>query len=490
MIDLLLTPTFASLVLALGAVQDPPELELEEVEIQAGARTVRAEVGYLTVPQLHGDREAGTLELAVLVRRCTAPEPGPPMFFLNGIPESATDKAGEDYWDAYLEHGDVILFDQRGAGRSRPRLTWDQPPYRAECLLADRATARENMLATGAAMRSFAEGAGVSLSAFNTRESAQDVDALRAALGYEHIHLVGHSAGTHLGFEVLRRFEDRIVRFASLGTAGPNDIHSLPSELDEFLRRIAALAASDPRIGTQMPDLYERLERVLDAVERKPLSLEVRDPRSGERVELLLGRHGLQFLLVLELGDPEELALFPRLVFELEQGRTDVLTWFVELRHRQLSTLPALLFINRGASGATRERWRRIDREAAVSPFGRVRCLFFPELADALGIADLGDAFRADVESEVPTLFVSGTLDGKTPSERAERVRQGFAQSSHLLLQNGGHNALVQHAEVHARVARFLAGEAFDPEPIVLPELRFAVLEGADPLVDHPALRD
>lgn len=56
------------------------------------------------------------------------------------------------------------------------------------------------------------------------------------------------------------------------------------------------------------------------------------------------------------------------------------------------------------------------------------------------------------------------------------------------MLENGGHNDLVHHAQVHERVVTFLAGGALRDERLVLPELRFALLEGPDPLVDHDAI--
>ena len=354
-------------------------------------------------------------------------------------------------------------------------------------LLSDRSTALENLIATARTIRAFTGLVGVDLSAFKTRE--RDVDRLRAALGYERIRIIGRSGGSHLGFEVVRQFGDRVEQFVSLGTAGPNDIHSLPSELDGFLRKISRLAAADERIGAEMPDLYERVERALDKLAQEPLHFTVRHPDSDAQVELHLGRHGLPFVLMLELGDPEDLALVPRLVHELEQGRTDVLSYLVELRYQQLCSFPALLFVNRGASGASEERWKRIFQEARSSPFGLVRCLFSPELDNALGIADLGEEFRQPVESDVPARFVSATLDGKTPPERADRAREGFLDSVHVVLENAWHNDLLNHPEVHARIARFLAFGKLDDERLRLPALRFALLEGDVPLVSHFALR-
>lgn len=468
--------------------QEASRLVLQDAEVRAGGRSFDAQYGHLRVPQHHDDPEAGEIQLAVLVRRSTASKPGPPIFYLNGIPESAIDVAGDEHWDDYLALGDLVFFDQRGSGRSDPTLRWERPPYRAEVFLSERAAALQNLLDTVAVIRTFTALRGVDLAAFNTRESACDVDLLRRALGYEKIRLVGHSGGTHLGFEVVRRFGQHVASFVSLGTAGPNDIESLPSQLDGFLHELSRRVAADERIGEQMPNLYERIEQALDRVDEQPLTFALQHPESGKAVELHLGRHGLQLLLVMELGDPEDLALFPRLVHELEHGHSDVLRWYVERRYRQLTSLPVLLFVNRAASGATAERWQTIRREAASSPFGLVRCFFSPELDEALGVVDLGDGFRAPVESDVPALFVSGTLDGKTPPERAERARRGFPHSVHVVLENGGHNDLVQRPEVHARILRFLAGEELQDERIDLPQLRFALLEGDDPLVSHPAL--
>ena len=47
---------------------------------------------------------------------------------------------------------------------------------------------------------------------------------------------------------------------------------------------------------------------------------------------------------------------------------------------------------------------------------------------------DLGDEFLAPVKSNVPVLFVSGTLDARTPIATAEEYRGGFPNSQHLIL--------------------------------------------------------
>lgn len=483
--------TSTSILLGIGifaSTVSGQSIELQAGEIPAGEFTYQSHRGQMTVPQLYDEPDQGSLRLAVMVLRSTSEDPGPPVFFLNGIPGAATAMRDSEMWAAYLEESDVVLFDQRGAGRSEPRLQWDQPDYRAELLFGSPEVAQAHAIETAEAVRSYTEDNGVHLRAFNTRESARDIESVRKALGYDQIRILGHSAGTHLGFAYLRKFGERVAHFASIGTAGPNDIHSMPQQIDGSLRRISELAAADPRIGESMPNLYERVENILDEVAEKPIEFELVHPETGARVELLLGRQGLRFILMLDLGDPRDFIIFPRMIHELENGSTDTLAWFVDKRYQQMAAWPALLFINRGASGATPERWAEIRRQAESSPFGLARCNFSPEIDAAFGIEDLGDDFRAAVHSDVKTLFVSGTLDANTPPERAEAAMRGFPNAQHLIVENAGHDGIFNHPEVHATIRAFFADQPVDEVKITSPIPQFCLLEGRDLLVSHPAL--
>lgn len=464
------------------------ELELEHREIRSGDLTYDAQVGLLQVPQLHEAPDRGQLLIAVAVLRSVSEQPEPPVFFLNGIPGGASGMMASELWAPYLETSDVVLIDQRGSGRSEPQLSWSRAPLRAELLLGNYAEARDHALEVAKAIRLFTAMRGLNLSAFNTRESARDIELVRKALAYDAIRIIGHSAGTHLGLEYLRKFPKRVAHFASLGTAGPGDIHSLPSRLDDSLRQVSELAAADVRIGKQMPDLFGSTVAVLNSLEQKPIELEVSHPDSGKLVSVKLGAHGLRFILLLDLGDPADFIMFPRMIHELEQGKHETVRWFVEKRFRQLCHWPALLFINRGASGATSERWSMIRAQAASSPFGLTRCNFSPELDQAFGIRDLGDEFRAPVRSQVPTLFLSGSLDANTPPARADKAREGFPNSTHLILENGGHDAILQSPALHAAIRAFFAGADVSSLEVSLPSPRFALLTGPDAVVQHPSL--
>jgi pimeloyl-ACP methyl ester carboxylesterase len=463
------------LLLCAGAPDGSPELELHQGTLEIGGEPVSTDFGRLLVPQRHDRGDAGRIELRFLRLHSMAEHPEPPVVFLNGLPGGATEMRDRD-WRPLLAHQDLILLDQRGTGTSRPRLFFGGPDYHPEKIFGNRGPALAEVVEAAAAAAAELRRRGIDPAAFNTRESARDLEDLRQALGVERICLLAHSSGTHLAQEYLRRHSAHVARYASLGTVGMHDIHKLPGELDESLERIGELVAADEETGPWMPDFYGAVEEVLSRLEEAPLPVPVVRPQDGSILEVPVGRFGLQLILVIDLADPADLARFPRLIASLEARETDVLQPFLQKRFEMFQELPLVLFCQRGSSGAGPDRWKRIFSQAERSPFGTVRNLFSPDVDRALGLEDLGEGFRAPVHSDVKTLFVSGTLDAHTPPSQAEAVRRGFPDSRHLILVNGGHDDVLFRPEAARRVVAFLGGEEVDVTPIELPAPTFLPL--------------
>jgi pimeloyl-ACP methyl ester carboxylesterase len=467
------------------AAPAPPELTPRTFRHAAGE--YHGVVGRLRVPENRAKPDSKTIELAFARLTSTAKEPRATVVYLAGGPgDSATSAVEDSLWEGLLTCADVILLDQRGVGRSKPELVFTPEFARPDGVFLDATASLDASVAMAEEAKASCDERGVDLTGYTTVESAADVDALRAALGLEKIVLLGFSYGTHLAQEIVRRFPERVEGVVLVGTAGMNDMHKLPSELDAHWRMLSGLVARDERIGKAIPDLDGLLRRTLAKLAAEPLTVTVPDPDAGGTRELLFGPAGLQLVLLRDMGDTQDLPVLPRLLHEVERGETGTLRWFLEKRLAQMRSVGVMTLVMRGASGATRERWERIEREAATSPFGKARVMPPPEVSAVLGTPDLGDAFRAPVKSSVRALFVSGTLDGNTPPAQAELVRAGFSRSAHLIVENAGHEDLLPDPEVRAAIVRFLGGELRDAR-LVRPPLRFAPLEGPSD-VRHPSL--
>ena len=85
-----------------------------------------AEFGTLLVPEKRSDPQSNLIELAFVRFRSTAQNPGPPIVYLAGGPGGsgigAANGSRFPLFMALREIADVIAFDQRGTGYSKPNL--------------------------------------------------------------------------------------------------------------------------------------------------------------------------------------------------------------------------------------------------------------------------------------------------------------------------------------------------------------------------------
>ena len=478
--------------LLLAALQErSPQLQLTPRTFRHEGGEYRGEVGKLPVPENRARADSRTIELAFARLKCTAAAPKTTVIYLAGGPgDSATNLVEGAGWEGLLGVADLVLLDQRGTGRSTPALVFTPESVTPAGLFLDQETLTDVSVAMAEEAAHHFREEGVDLAGYTTVESARDVDALRAALGLERVTLMGHSYGTHLALEVVRSFGEHVEGVIFAGTAGTNDMHKLPAELDAHWKKLAALVAADPVLGKSIPDLEGLLRGTLAKLRAEPLRVTITDRATGGPLEIAVGPAGLQLLLVRDMGDVDDIPVLPRLVHEVERRETRTLRWFVQKRYDQMRGVSLMTLSMRGASGATKERWERIEREAPASLFGKVRVMPPPEVSRALATPDLGDPFRASVKSPVRALFLSGTLDGNTPPEQAEAVRTGFPNSAHVIVENGGHEDLLPMPEIRTRIARFLAGDKLADERLKKPALRFVPLDERNPAVTHPAVEE
>ncbi|MDX1578438.1 MAG: alpha/beta hydrolase, partial [Gemmatimonadota bacterium] len=328
---------------------------------------------------------------------------------------------------------------------------------------------------------------GIDLDGYTTVESADDIDALRSALGTERMRLFGFSYGTHLALATIRRHGERVAGAILAATEGPDHTYKLPLTMDTQIEKIARAVAADPRIARDVPDFTALLDRALARLERDPLEVEVRDP-TGEPLRLRVGSFGLRWLLRFDVGDASDIPVFPRLLHSIERGDPSVLRWFVQKRTPILYGVNLMSIIMDAASGASPGRRARIRAQAERSRFADVVNGAFPEVGEAAGAPDLGDAYRAPIVSDVPVLFLSGTMDFNTPPFQAEEVRWGFRRSAHVIVEHAGHEQIIGHPRAQAAISAFLRGEEVRDELARGEPLRFVPLEGYDPEATHPAV--
>jgi pimeloyl-ACP methyl ester carboxylesterase len=456
-------------------------------EYKTLAGGVEADQGVLMVPENRAKPDSRRIRIEYLRLHARTKTPRAPLFFLQGGPGSravSTSDGTVKFWTPFLDVCDVVLIDQRGTNDSLVTWDWDGPPP-MDFFVSAQAAGKHVDEMTRRARAAFRKR-GVDLAGYTSVESADDLDALRGALGYDRVSLLGFSYGTHLAEAYMKRHGDRLENVLLFGVENLWETDKLPSTADGALQRLALLAHDDPKIAAKIPDLVALYDRVMAKLAKQPMLVPVPSPR-GDTLQAPVGPFGLAFILRVDLGDATDLPVFPRLLWSIDQGDNRVLAWFVRKRAGVAIGVHGMGTAMDEASGTSAARRALIDEQAKTSRFGEVVNFPGPFATERLSENDLGDAYRAPVASNVRTLIVSGELDFNTPPWQGEELRWGLPNATHLVVLHAGHEqTLWQNETAVPVVLDFLRGQDVSRRMITYPPLTFIPLEGPDPR--HPSV--
>ncbi|MCA1815334.1 MAG: alpha/beta hydrolase [Acidobacteria bacterium] len=442
---------------------------------------VDAEFGTLTGPENRRDPNGNLIELAFVRFKSTSKTPGAPVVYLAGGPGgSGIGTAMGTRFPLFMalrEVGDVVAFDQRGTGFSKPNLSCaqrldiplDVAPSRAALVKAVREQSRECEFFWQTLQR-------VDLAAYNSNESADDLEDLRRALGARQISLWSISYGTHLALATIRRHPQAISRAILAGTEGPDHTYKLPSNIEKHLADLSEVIKNDPAIGGEIPDFRALMKSVFDKLEREPQAVEITDPLTHEPVKVTVNKYVLQNFVANNIGTTVT-ASFPALFYRAARGdyRDLAQIWLSQSRD-ELGN--AMSFMMDCASGETAARRDRIKREATTTLLGDLMNDPFPDVCEEWKAPDLGDDFRSVVRADVPVLFISGTLDARTPISNAEEYRVGFPNSTRLIVEGAVHSdpLFLSSPEIKDVMLEFMRGQTVSTTRIKLPPMKFTPL--------------
>jgi pimeloyl-ACP methyl ester carboxylesterase len=336
---------------------------------------------------------------------------------------------------------------------------------------------------------------GPSRDFYSTGEHAEDLEAVRAALGAEKIVLFGVSYGTKLAAAYALAHPDRVERLLLDSVVPPdredpfsaNVLRGMPAILSEFCSDGGCRAATR-NFGNDVAVVANRLAA-------KPLEGTVvlaNGKTAPERLEALTF---LSIVLDADLS-PGLAALLPSVVGATRAGNTQPLLRLSRL-HRTTSQLSAAE-LSFGLYAATVCRdgpfpWQPDTPVGARAPLYTAAVAALPAgsfgpfgaWAARFGNADFcldwpspsgGAPLGAGPLPDVPVLALSGSIDMRTPTSSAVAMVSRFPQGRLLVVPGVGHSVVGADASACAAraVRSWMNGEAIPdrcprPKPLVAP---------------------
>lgn len=428
-----------------GAAQAEDPFPVLAADAPAGAGVVQpcafeglvgsARCGVFRVREDRGARGGRTLDIAFVVLEAREREARveDPIVLLPGGPGQALTPGAVPISRGFEEarrDRDVLLVDVRGVGRSGS-LSCDVPNPGG---LASRFGTLVPLRLAAACRDTLSRRARLDL--YTTASSVDDLDELRAWLGYPSLNLMGTSYGTRVAQVYLRRHPE-VVRTVVLNGVAPvsEPLYVRHARLlQRALDRLLAECRADEACHGAYPDLDARLARLLDRFARGPVEL-----RAGEEtVPFGMGDVAYAFRGML-YGRAGEL---PAMIHRASEGDLEPLLSYYLERTGWVG----------GADGEAGYHFsvlcaedvapltdEIVERETRGTFMGdhliesyRAVCRIWPH-------ADLPAGHWKAVRSDVPTLLLSGSRDPVTPPEAAEIVQEGLPNSLHVVVPNGGH---------------------------------------------------
>jgi len=462
---------FALLLLA-HIAQAAPSVSFVDTTYQpASGAPVAAQMGTLVVPESRRNPSEKTVSLKFVRFPSTSATPGPPIVYLAGGPGgSGIESARGTRFPLFMamrEFGDVIALDQRGTGISEPSLRCGEGYMIAFDKPLDRADAEAAM--AGAMAQCFARlrAEGIDPNAYNTVESADDLNDLRIALGAEKLSLWGISYGSHLALATLRAHGETIDRAILAGIEPLDATLKLPSDQQALMEQIALRVAADSAFAKALPDMNALVAKLLKGLADEPARATLVHPANGQAIEVVLGPLDLQMVLAGMLTAPESFAAMPDLLLRLELGDWTALALQAGMLRMGRSPNAMSVAMDCG-SGGSAQRLQRIADEAKQTLLGDAINMPFFGICAGLQVPDLGAEFRAVVHAQTPTLLISGTLDGRTPPHNATDAMAGLPNAVHLLIEGAGHSdpLFLSSPKILQAMQAFMRGETVSEAPI------------------------
>jgi pimeloyl-ACP methyl ester carboxylesterase len=436
-----LIPVLAILILS-GCSQNQAVAAIDKLKPCTGNDTPPdAYCGTLKVYENRDTKQGRQIDLSIVVLPALRADSQPdPLFFLAGGPGQGAARLAKPVREIFRRvqsDRDIVLVDQRGTGRSNPLAC-----YNDDDSLQALAQTPEQALDELKQCRAKYDA---DLTLYTTTIAMDDLDEVRAFLGYDRINIYGGSYGTRAGLAYMRQHPDRL-RSVILDGVAPTFMRLplfFPRDSQRAFDLLVKDCEQDDGCRKAYPNLAERARALMARLEKDRPRVHVTHPRTGERADVTIEARLLANVIVSTLYSPMASALVPAVIAAAERndfqsmlalagmgGGGDEPNMAVGM---QLSVICA--------EDAPRISAEEAKQEADGTLFGphvmrmqRDACAFWPR-----GTVDA--SFYEPVQSSIPTLIMSGEIDPVTPPVWGEAIAKTLPNSKHIVMPGTGHTA-------------------------------------------------
>lgn len=437
----LLLGVFTTLQTSSAAHQNGPALALTPCEVRGVPGT--AKCGTFEVFENRATRKGRKISLNILVLPATGEKREPdPFFYFAGGPGSAASEDAPGIAQGFArirEHRDLVFVDQRGTGRSHPLDCTFFDPKEPQSYF-EHFFPLEHVRQCRSELETKAD-----LTLYTTTIAMDDIDGVRAALGYDKINLFGGSYGTRAAMVYLRQHPKR-VRTVMLQGVAPTNMHlpgDYPQQTERALQGVLAECAADEACNKAFPNIRSETKAVLERLMKGPVEVEFQPQGLATSIKVTLSRNVAAEAVRYMLYNPGGASRVPLVLHQAAEGNFAPLAQ-IALRFRRT-------LVGTGSNGmyltvtcAEDVPWVKraggeSERNAQNTFLGDYRLHQQREACGLWPRATVDSDYFKPVRSGVPVLILTGEWDPVTPPANGDFVARTFPNSLHVVVPHGAH---------------------------------------------------
>ncbi len=426
------------IIIALAIIFVHSSVDCQQI-ISENGDSLDVQEGTLSLPENRMSETTNTVTLSYQVATSKNSENGNvAIFMLAGGPggswlQTASLQERFDEIRMYQQFADVVIYDQRGAGKSIPNLDCKDVILNKKIDHLDSKSVAYTKRELATECRDHWLNMGVDLSAYNTAESTEDLEDLRQHLGYDQLVLVGGSYGSHLGLNYIKKYPDKVKCAIFHGIEGPDHTLDMPSQVLNAYKRIATATESSAYYSLKLKG-----KTFLELHEHYLKSLKHSFDESSKRLIA-------NFIFRYKAGDRNNLSRWADNLLNLYEGESG-LSQSVKNYLTNIIAPHAMNNVMDFSSWATPERIAQIRIDSGNYILGPINNIYFDK--DSIWpVNDLGNEFRGPMSSQVPVLLIHGTWDISTPIENALEMHEQLSNSKLIVVKHGSHDAYYELLE-------------------------------------------
>jgi len=351
---------------------------------------------------------------------------------------------------------DILLVDNRGTGESAPQHCDFAPPAHPELYFMQ---SWPDTLVKACRARLAAHA---SLGLYSSSVAADDLDDVRAALGYEKLALFGGSYGTRFYLVYARQHPDRVQSIVLAGVAPPH-FYILPLPMaaaaQASIGNLIAACNAEATCARHFPSFAAHFAALVRRFDAGPVVVPLQNPANrGRSVRLSkeVFAEALRHALYSETG-----AYIPVTVERAYHGDYAPLASLVDqiIQHAAGSIGTGLFLSVTCAEDVPFITDTDVVRTSSHSFEGDARVRALQRACSMWNVRPVPRTFIDPVATDIPVLMVSASDDPATPPSYAKQALQLLPNARMMLLKGASHQSVYPPC-VYQAMASFFRSES------------------------------